>query len=329
MITRNRTTWQNCLKEMTTSIPKLLEQLQLNSQQVNLSEEACQTFPLRVPQGFISRMIKGDPNDPLLRQVLPFTDELEKKTGFIKDPLQEAEVNPVPGLLHKYHGRVLLTLAPSCAINCRYCFRRHFPYEENNPGSLGWDSALAYIADDTSIEEVIYSGGEPLMQSDHALLNLNQKISKIPHVKRIRIHTRMPVVIPERITESFIQAFTETRLQTVLVIHSNHANEIDTPVTEAMERLKTANILLLNQSVLLKGVNDSEGALADLSLKLFDAGVLPYYLHLLDKVEGAAHFDVNEVRAKELVRLIGNKLPGYLVPKLVKETSGLGSKQSF
>jgi len=327
MITRNRTTWQNCLKEMTTSISDLLTQLNLSPEQVSLSQEVAKTFPLRVPQGFISRMKKGDPNDPLLTQVLPITDELKQQPGFIKDPLQEAKVNPIPGLLHKYHGRVLLTLAPSCAINCRYCFRRHFPYEENNPGRQGWDDALVYIADDTSIEEVIYSGGEPLLQSDEALLDLNQKISKIPHVKRIRIHTRMPVVIPERITEEFIHAFTQTRLKTILVIHSNHANEIDDAVAAAMQRLTNANILLLNQSVLLKGVNDSEQALVELSLKLFDANVLPYYLHLLDKVEGAAHFDVDEVSATQLMKLIANKLPGYLVPRLVKETSGMKAKQ--
>jgi len=290
------------------------------------SEFARQQFPLRVPRGFVERMEKGDPNDPLLLQVLPIAKELQSHPDFVTDPLGEKAVNPIPGLLHKYHGRVLLTLTSACAINCRYCFRRHFPYQDNKPGRKNLEKALEYIAADESITEVILSGGDPLVADDAYLADLVAALEKISHVKRLRIHTRLPIVLPERITESLLSLLSKTRLQAVLVTHCNHPNEIDPAVEHAMGLLKHHGISLFNQAVLLRGVNASVDVLSRLSERLFDIGVIPYYLHVLDKVDGAAHFDVDEVRAKELIKGVMGRLPGYMVPCLVREVAGAESK---
>lgn len=319
--------WQTSLKQAITDPQQLLDLLALDPQLLAPAQQAAALFPLRVPLSFVARMRKGDMTDPLLRQVLPLGYELEEVAGFVADPLAEKNANPLPGLLHKYHGRVLLTVTGTCGVNCRYCFRREFPYGDNKPGSQGWEKAIDYIAADTSIREVIFSGGDPLMATDTYLAKLVQNIAQIPHVTTLRIHTRMPIVMPERVTEELITWFTATRLHPVMVVHCNHANEINGAVHNAMQSLRQARVTLLNQSVLLKGVNDSVESLVHLSRTLFDSGVLPYYLHLLDRVRGAAHFEVSAAVAKQLIGEMTLLLPGYLVPKLVQEVPGMGAKQ--
>jgi len=318
--------WQEILSNAITDPEELFSELDLNPQLLNGTVKAIDSFSLRVPRGFVARMEKGNPNDPLLLQVLPTAQELNQYPGYSQDPLGEKQVNPVPGLLHKYHGRVLLTVTSGCAINCRYCFRRHFPYEENIPGNEGWKKALNYIANDNSIEEVIFSGGDPLILKVNLLANLAKQLEAIPHIKRLRIHTRLPIVIPERIDNEFIDWIQSTPLKSIVVVHCNHPNEIDDAVTGAMKKLQAINITLLNQSVLLKNVNDHADTLIQLSHKLFGAGVMPYYLHLLDRVHGSAHFEVSELKAKQLMQQMMHRLPGYLIPKLVREVPGAWSK---
>lgn len=286
------------------------------------ARQASQVFPLRVPRGYIARMEKGNPDDPLLKQVLPLGVELSPVKGFITDPVGDLEAMVIPGVLQKYHGRVLLVTTGACAIHCRYCFRRHFPYVNTRTPNEGWNPALDYIASDPGIHEVILSGGDPLSLSDQRLAKLVDGIEKIRHVTRLRIHTRLPVVLPERINHSLIQLLHASRLSVVMVIHANHPNELYPPVTQALSKLESGGIRLLNQSVLLKGINDHPETLVSLSEKLFEAGVLPYYLHLLDRVDGAAHFEVTEAEAKTLLQTLNSLLPGYLVPKMVKEIPG-------
>jgi EF-P beta-lysylation protein EpmB len=318
--------WQTLLKEVITDPAELLGQLALNPSFLPAAQRAAQLFPLRVPIGFVARMQKANPLDPLLQQVLPLAAEEIVSVGFSRDPLQEKAVNPLPGLLHKYHGRVLLTITGACAVNCRYCFRRHFPYSDNIPGGKAWQNILAYIAADPSIREVIFSGGDPLLAPDHYLEQCANDLANIEHVKILRIHSRLPIVLPERITPEFLNWFSATRLQTILITHSNHANELDHSVQHAIEKLRQRNIMVLNQAVLLKGVNDSITSLINLSERLFECGILPYYLHLLDKVQGAAHFAVDERKAKQLLMVLRERLPGYLVPKCVYEQGGALSK---
>jgi L-lysine 2,3-aminomutase len=318
--------WQTLLKEVITDPAELLDKLELNSSFLPAAQRAAKLFPLRVPVGFLARMRKACPDDPLLQQVLPLAAEEVISIGFSHDPLQEHTVNPLPGLLHKYHGRVLLTITGACAINCRYCFRRHFPYAENISGGKAWQDILAYIKADTSISEVILSGGDPLLANDHYLGKCTDDLADIAHVNILRIHSRLPIVLPERITNDFLNWFSNTRLQTILVTHSNHANELDDSVQQAIEKLRARKIIVLNQAVLLKGVNDNVEALINLSQRLFACGILPYYLHLLDKVQGAAHFAVSEEKAKQLMTVLREKLPGYLVPKCVYEQGGAASK---
>lgn len=318
--------WQTALSSAITDPKELLEILNLDLSLLPAAQRAAQLFPLKVPHRFVARMQKGDINDPLLRQILPLHLECENVTGFYADPLQESKVNPLPGLLHKFQGRVLLTMTGFCAIHCRYCFRREFPYANNNPGNQGWEQVLDYIIADDSIQEVILSGGDPLIATDLVLKKMVQRLSEIPHVKILRIHSRIPIVLPERMTNEFIACFTSTRLQPVLVIHCNHPNEVDEDVLETLHQLRQQGITLLNQAVLLKGVNDSVETLIALSKRLFAAGVLPYYLHLLDKTRGTAHFEVNEAKASELMAGIMAALPGYLVPKLVREVPGAAFK---
>lgn len=317
--------WQILLKEVITDPAELLDQLELSSSLLPAAQRVAQLFPLRVPRDFVSRMQKGNPSDPLLMQVLPLAAEETVKEGFSQDPLQEQKANPLPGLLHKYQSRVLLTITGACAINCRYCFRRHFPYTENIPGKF-WQDILAYIQADTAIKEVIFSGGDPLLANDQYLGRCIDDLSAIPHINSLRIHSRLPIVLPERITNDFLDRLSNTRLQTILVTHSNHANECDHSVKIAIENLRQRKVIMLNQAVLLKGVNDNLAALVNLSERLFACGILPYYLHLLDKVQGAAHFAVSEEKAKQLINLMRECLPGYLVPKCVYEQSGAASK---
>ncbi|MCK4608675.1 MAG: EF-P beta-lysylation protein EpmB [Gammaproteobacteria bacterium] len=280
-------------------------------------------FPFMVPRPFAARMQKGNQNDPLLCQVLPTIAETQKIQDFSQDPLDEKGSNPMPGLLHKYYGRVLLTLTGSCALNCRFCFRRHFPYQCNNFNST---AILDYIASDPTINEVILSGGEPLLLSDQELVSFSTELEKIPHLKYLRIHTRMPIAIPARITTEFVNWLKNSKLQPIVVIHCNHPQEIDAKVKAAMLRLHCAGITLFNQTVLLKGINDAAETLINLSKQLFSMKVLPYYIHLLDKVEGAAHFAIKKDRALALMQEITARLPGFLVPKLVYEKSGEAAK---
>lgn len=283
-------------------------------------------FPLRVTREYIAKMKKGDINDPLLKQILPVSKELALHPEYSLDPLQELQANPIPGLLHKYYGRILITLTGACAIHCRYCFRRHFPYAENTPGKKGWQKMLAYIESHPEIHEVILSGGDPLIMNDHTLNLFLEDLSAISHVETVRLHSRLPIVLPSRITSEFIVMLKKHRFKFVMVIHANHPNEIDIDVKSACDLLREASITLLNQSVILKDINDSGDILISLSHQLFSCGVLPYYLHLLDKVQGAQHFDVSKKLAKELHAKMKAKLPGYLVPKLVFEQASECSK---
>jgi EF-P beta-lysylation protein EpmB len=324
-MTNLHTTWQQALSSAITDVSELCALLDISHTQSDLLIDAQKSFALRVPREFISRMEKGNPNDPLLLQVLPQAVEMQKISGFTHDPLSENKKNPVPGLLHKYANRVLLTLTGACAVNCRYCFRRHFPYADNMPGRANWDRALDYIAKNHHIDEVILSGGDPLVLKDHLIAEFVAQLEKIPHVKRLRIHTRLPIVIPQRVTDEWIAWMQKTRFQMIVVVHCNHANEIDEHVLAALKKLRTT-ALVLNQSVLLKNINDNAAALVNLSKKLSEAQVLPYYLHLLDKVDGAAHFDVSEKDAQLLMMEIKKQLPGFLVPKLAQEVAGLEHK---
>jgi len=318
--------WQLQLAQVVTEPGELLGLLGLGEEWRAAAEAAARAFPLRVPRGFVARMRYGDPNDPLLRQVLPLAAELEPVSGFSCDPVGDHAALIAPGVLHKYQGRVLLTATGACAVHCRYCFRRHFPYEQANASADGWQGALAAIAADSSITEVILSGGDPLTLSDRRLTDFIQQLARLPHVSRLRLHSRLPVVLPARITPSLCDLLAATRLRIVMVIHANHAQELDASVREACARLSDCGFLLLNQSVLLRGVNDNVEALAELSEALFAARVLPYYLHQLDRVQGAAHFEVSDERALALRAQLNARLPGYLMPRLVKETAGAPAK---
>ncbi|OEE31064.1 EF-P beta-lysylation protein EpmB [Vibrio genomosp. F10 str. ZF-129] len=329
IITRiSPTVEQNWLKQLANAISdpaKLLAQLEIDASEWEVGFEAKALFAQRVPLSFVNRMEKGNPHDPLLRQVLPLNEEFSIHDGYSTDPLEEQN-NAIPGLLHKYRNRALFILKGGCAINCRYCFRRHFPYEDNKGSKSVWQQGLDYLHAHSEINEVILSGGDPLMAKDHELEWLIKHIEAIPHITRLRIHTRLPVVIPARITQELLKLLGHSRLQVILVTHINHANEIDAALTEAMTQLKRHHVTLLNQSVLLKGVNDSVEAQVSLSNHLFDAGILPYYLHVLDKVQGAAHFYVSDERAKKIMAALIEQVSGYLVPTLTREIGGRQSK---
>jgi len=319
--------WQQALASAIRTPEALLAALDLSTEQLPPIFNGGDKFPLRVPLSFVSRMKKGDPNDPLLRQVLPLDEENDFSHGYLTDPVGDLNASEAPGLLHKYHGRALMITTGACAVHCRYCFRRHFPYSEQNAASNEWDESIRHITQDSSINEVILSGGDPLALSDQRLATLLQRLANIPHLKRLRIHTRLPVVIPQRVTDSLLTLLTECRLTSVFVIHANHANEIDAELHQALKRLKTIpDITLLNQSVLLRGVNDNSQTLISLSEALFDSGITPYYLHLLDKAQGTAHFNVSTTRAIALLKEVQAHLPGYLVPRLAREEPGASAK---
>jgi EF-P beta-lysylation protein EpmB len=315
--------WQKILAQGFNTASDLLSFLGLpQTYDVALAEKQ---FPSRVPLGFAMRMQKENPYDPLLLQVLATESEIDDATGYVDDPLEEVPT-ALSGLMHKYHGRVLLTITGACAVNCRFCFRRHFPYQENNPGRKGWQDVCAYIAKDETIKEVILSGGDPLLAADVVLKELLEQLQQISHVEILRIHTRIPIVLPERIDADFLALLAATRLKKVIVVHCNHGQELDETVLKACKELKSVGCHLLNQSVLLAGINDDANALMALSYKLFSYGVLPYYLHLLDKVKGAAHFDLPIEKAKAIYKELQELVPGYLLPKLVREEPGKHSK---
>ncbi|MDO6445156.1 EF-P beta-lysylation protein EpmB [Colwellia sp. 1_MG-2023] len=322
------TSWQKELSNVVTDPEKLLEAVNICPENYRAHFNARKLFPVRVPQPFIARMKKGDINDPLLKQVMPLSNEFITTDGFTHDPLEEHD-SVAEGLLHKYKHRVLMIVKAGCAINCRYCFRRHFPYQDNSPNKQRWQEALTYIEQHHEINEVIFSGGDPLMASDEHLTWLIQKLEKIPHITRLRIHTRMAIVIPQRITQGLVRLLSETRLKPTVVFHINHKNEIDQQVIKAIEPLRAARIPLLNQSVLLKTVNDNAKDLCQLSETLFDNGIIPYYLHLFDKVQGVAHFDTDDISAKIIIKEMMATLPGFLMPKVVREIAGEANKTPF
>lgn len=324
-ITAVEPNWQKDLAMAFSEPEALLKFVGLAPENYAEHVKARRLFPMRVPMPFAKRMAKSNPEDPLLRQVIPLSDEFLHAPGFVKDPLSEQE-NPQAGILHKYESRVLLIVRGGCAVNCRYCFRRHFPYSDNHLNKGEWQKALHYVSTDPNINEVILSGGDPLMAKDEFLSWLVKQIEQMPHVKRLRIHTRLPVVIPDRITPALLDWFAHGKLKPIMVLHINHPNEIDEALSIMLQQLDSAGVTLLNQAVLLKGVNDDAKALADLHEKLFDNRVLPYYLHMLDRVEGAAHFEVSEERAREIMAELIKRQPGFLVPKLVREIANQPGK---
>lgn len=315
--------WQQLWREAVRDPRELLSMLGLEALSGRISEAAAAQFPLRVPRGFVARMRKGDAHDPLLRQVLPLDDEMRPVLGFASlDAVGDAAAKAGTGLLQKYRGRALLVATGSCAVNCRYCFRRHFPYAEETAAREGWREAVEAIGADGSIEEVILSGGDPLSLATSKLAELTEALKGVPHLKRLRIHTRLPVVLPERVDTGLLEWLTRLPWPVAVVLHANHANEFDAQVDAALAGLRGAGAQLLNQAVLLRGVNDSVQALVELSERSFAAGVLPYYLHQLDRVAGVAHFEVPDHEAKRLHAALAARVSGYLVPRLVREVAG-------
>ena len=329
MIPKSTTAWQQAMQTAITDPHELLELLGLRAQDLGLAESVLRQFPMRVPRSYASQMSKGNPRDPLLLQVLPQAAEALSAPGYITDPVGDLASERIPGLLHKYPGRVLLITTGACAVHCRYCFRREFPYAEQNAGRHAWQDALQLIRNDSSIEEVILSGGDPLSLSDSRLAALSDELNAVPHLKRLRIHSRQPIVLPERVDEPLLHWLRKGRLRKVMVLHTNHAHELGPAVTMGLEKLKDTGVTLLNQSVLLRDINDRADVLSDLSKRLFDNGVIPYYLHQLDRVEGAAHFEVSDERALTLHKKLQDTLPGYMVPKLVREIPGELSKTAL
>lgn len=324
---RGENDWQAAMKRAIRDGGELCRVLELPDEYVEPARAAAESFGLFVPREFAARMEVGNPHDPLLRQVLPIGEELVEASGYSNDPVGDLPAVRRPGLLHKYHGRVLLIVTGACPVHCRYCFRRHFPYRDGPRGIAEFGPALAALSADDSIEEVILSGGDPLTMVDSQLAELAGAIAEIPHVRRLRVHTRMPIMIPQRVTPELLAWLTGTRLSPVMVIHGNHAREIDAAVEDSLRRLADAGVILLNQSVLLAGVNDDAASLIELSQRLIACRVLPYYLHQLDRVAGAAHFDVPEATGQDIIEAMRRVLPGYAVPRYVRETAGGASKQ--
>jgi EF-P beta-lysylation protein EpmB len=317
--------WQFELANAITSVDELLYELELEQSENRLVRQSA--FRLLVPRAYVKKMQKGNADDPLLMQVLPVAAE-NIASGFT-DPVGDLNAMATPGLLHKYQGRALLVTTGACAIHCRYCFRRHFPYSASNPRKNEWKQALDYLHTHNDIHEVILSGGDPLVLDNAKLAELFTALEHIPHIQWLRIHTRLPVVLPSRIDDELITLLQKLRFRITFVIHANHANELMIDELEALQRLRSSGITLLNQSVLLKGVNDCGTSLATLSKRLYEAGVLPYYLHLLDPVRGAMHFDVPQYRAIEILDKLKKELPGYLLPRLVREIPGEASKTAI
>lgn len=318
--------WQESLRDAVTDPAELVALLGLDPALVEPARRVAARFGLKVPRGFVARMRRGDPADPLLRQVLPLGAEADDVSGFTSDPVGDLAALSGPGLLTKYSGRALLVATGACGVHCRYCFRREFPYAEQAAGGARFEAALDAIRADPSLREVILSGGDPLSLSNGRLEALTSGLEDIAHVARLRIHTRQPIVLPERVDAGLLDWLGGLRLKTVMVVHANHPAEIDAAVEAALRAVAGHGVMLLNQSVLLKGVNDTISILEALSERLAGTGVVPYYLHLLDRVRGAAHFEVSEARARELMRGLRRRLPGYLIPRLVREEAGAGSK---
>ncbi|MFZ2727752.1 MAG: EF-P beta-lysylation protein EpmB [Methylococcaceae bacterium] len=319
--------WQQQLAQAFTQIESLCDYLQIAINTLDISQQAAQQFALRVPLSFAACIEKGKPDDPLLRQVLPVSEELTLYQGFSSDPVGDLPAAKQQGVIHKYNGRVLLITTGSCAINCRYCFRRNFPYGELQLSKQKQQAAIDYIRNNPSITEVILSGGDPLLLNDERLGQLIAELNSINSVKRIRIHSRLAVVLPARITRGLLKILGESNKQVIMVLHCNHSNELNERVIIACSQLRRYGITLLNQSVLLKGVNDNPQVLADLSENLFRYGVMPYYLHLLDKATGTGHFEVPKLEALAIYQQLQSQLSGYLIPKLVNERAGAAFKE--
>ena len=314
--------WHDSLAEAIRDPDQLLERLRLPESLREAANRAAQQFAVMVPQSYLSRMRLGDPHDPLLRQVLPLSDELLEVTGFVEDAVGDHEARAVPGLLQKYAGRVLLVTTGACAVHCRYCFRRHYPYGDEPRRLDDWEPALDAIAADETVHEVLLSGGDPLMLTDRRLGELIVRLEAIPHLRRLRLHSRLPIVLPNRIAPELTDLLTGSRLTPIMVVHANHPREVADDCAEALRTLVRSGITTLNQAVLLRGVNDSAETLADLCERLIDVGVIPYYLHQLDRVRGAAHFEVDEARGREIIAELRQRLPGYAVPEYVREEAG-------
>lgn len=319
--------WQSQMSDLISDPAELLEILALDpAQLLNAAIGSSQQFKLRVPRAFVAKMKKGDPLDPLLLQVLPHHLELVQHPDYVTDPLGEEAANQLPGVLHKYQSRFLLTLTGACAVHCRYCFRRHFPYQANLPKEDRWYAMRDYLIAHPEINEVILSGGDPLSLSNRKLALWFERLSSLPQIRTLRIHTRVPIVMPARLDEELLELLGNLNIRVVMVVHCNHAQELDDYTCSQLLRLAQKQIWVLNQAVLLKGVNDSAECLTELSERLFDAGVMPYYLHVLDKVQGAQHFDLNDQTVQQIYTDLLARLPGYLVPKLVREIAGEPNK---
>lgn len=314
--------WRGEVREAVREAGELCRRLRLPADMAKQAVSAAAQFPVFVPPSYLARIRPGVANDPLLRQVLPLAEESAQTEGFVADPVGDGAAALQPGVLQKYAGRALLITTGACAVHCRYCFRRHFPYDEAPHGAAEWEAALATISADSSIREVILSGGDPLMLVDEQLADLVERIAAISHVDRLRVHTRLPVMIPSRVTDALLAWLTESRLTPVMVIHANHTQELDQQVASSLQRLRQSGVMLLNQAVLLRGVNDSTNAQADLCQRLIELGVVPYYLHQLDRVAGAAHFEVPIEEGQRIVKELRTRLPGYAVPRYVQEIPG-------
>jgi EF-P beta-lysylation protein EpmB len=321
--------WQHEFADAITDPVELVALAGLGPEWLAPARAAAARFPVRVPRAYAARIRPGDPADPLLRQVLPLGVELEDTAGYVADPVGDLASVASDGVLRKYAGRALLVTTGACGVHCRYCFRREFPYGEQLASAGHWAGTVAAIAADPDAREVILSGGDPLSLADHKLAELTSALAEIPHVRRLRIHTRQPVVLPSRVDDGLLAWLRGLRWPVAIVLHVNHAQELDASVAEALVRLRATGAQLLNQSVLLRGVNDSTAALGTLSERLFECGVLPYYLHVLDRVRGSAHFDVPDDEARALHAGLSAALPGYLVPRLVREVPGAAHKVSI
>ena len=330
--TLSESTWQKSLAQAIRDPRQLISQLQLPESLLLPASDTAHTFPLMVPLSYLSRIEPGNPDDPLLKQVLPVDHENQIVPGFSDDAVGDLKVRSTPGILHKYQGRALLMVSGACAINCRYCFRRHYPYRDEPRTLAEWEPVWDALRADDSIQEVILSGGDPLLLTDLRLQELCERIAEIPHVKRLRVHSRMPIVLPDRIHSGLLELFQQLAEKGVLVwmvIHANHPNEIAEDVETALKQLRSAGIPVLNQSVLLKGINDCVEVLASLSERLINQGVTPYYLHQLDRVAGTAHFEVPEEQGRAIICELRRRLPGYAVPQYVREIAGEAHKVSL
>ncbi len=320
-----KSSWQQELAQAISNPEQLLTRLQLDPDLLPAAQAAATQFPLRVTEHYLSLIPPGNPDDPLLRQVLPLADELIAVPGYNTDPVGDTQASGGAGLLHKYQGRALLITTGACAIHCRYCFRRHFPYQADN-ALRHWQTMLTQLTAQPELTEVILSGGDPLCLSDQRLDTLISQIEAVPHIQRLRLHSRLPLVLPNRLTNTLINRLQRSRLHTSLVLHANHPAELSPVLLPGLRALRRADVTLLNQSVLLAGVNDQTATLKQLSEALFGYGILPYYLHILDPVQGAAHFAVDTATLPQIEAELRAQLPGYLMPRIVREIAGAPSK---